>query len=183
MLTFLLAIADENDRSKVEEIYLKYRKIMYAVAMRKLSGRPNACFEAEEAVQNAFVKIINHLDSIRFDEREEQLRAYFTSIATNEAINILNKQTDYDSIVDIEDIPSDEDFIEKLCLCSEYDRVKQVIMNMDDRYRIVLYMKYAEDRTVSNIADILNMKEATVYTNIRRGKILLLNMLKKDGVI
>lgn len=50
MLTFLLAITDENDRSKVEKIYIKYYKMMDVVALNKLSGRPNAAYEAEEAV-------------------------------------------------------------------------------------------------------------------------------------
>ena len=181
MLSFLLAISDEKDRAKVEEIYIKYRKIMYAVARNKLSSRPNASFEAEEAVQNAFIKIIDHFDSIRFDESEERLRAYFISIATNEAINIINKQANTISIDDVdEELFSDEDFVEKLCLHSEYEYVKKAIMNLDERYRIVLLLRYVEDMEVETIANTLNMKKVTVYANIRRGKLLLLNMLKKE---
>lgn len=181
MLTFLLAITDENDRSKVEKIYIKYHKMMYVVAMNKLSGIANAAYEAEEAVQNAFIKIIDYLHAIRLDESEERLNAYFAAIATNEAMNILNKQTNFISIDDLSDkLHSDEDFLEDLCLQSEYEHVKRTIMGLDDQYRIVLLMKYAEGMNVREISKILSMSEATVYTNIRRGKLLLLHLLKKD---
>lgn len=184
MLTFLLAITDENDRSKVEKIYIKYYKMMCVVALNKLSGRPNAAYEAEEAVQNAFIKIIDYLHAIRLDESEERLNAYFAAIAVNEAINILNRRADLVSIDDLTDeLHSDEDFLESLCLQSEYEQVKRAIMGLEDQYRIVLLMKYAEGMSVRNISKVLSMSEATVYTNIRRGKLLLLHLLKKDGII
>lgn len=181
MLPFLLTFADEPDRNKIDIIYKKYNKIMYAVAYRKLSGRSNAAYEAEEAVQNAFVKIIKYIDSVRMDEDEDRLTAYFTSIATNEAINIMKKRTDDVSFEDLVDtIPSDEDFLEGLCLKSEYERVKQAIMELDDEYRIVLLLRYAENMKVSEIAAQLGIGEHAVWSRLRRGKLLLQKMLKQD---
>lgn len=180
MLDFLLAIADENDRSKVEEIYQKYHEIMYKVALSKLSGRPNATYEAEDAIQNAFIKIINHLQSIRFNECEERLEAYFVSIATNEAMNILShkKSIPLDDLP--EDIISDEDFVATLCMRDEYERVKRAILQLDDRYRPVLYLYFVEERGGPEIAELLDMNISTVHTTIQRGKALLLKMLKGE---
>lgn len=178
MLDFLLAIADENDRSKVEEIYHKYHEVMYKVALSKLSGRPNATQDAEDAIQNAFVKIINHLQSIRFDECEERLEAYFVSIATNEAMNILNhkKFIPFDDL--LEDIISDDDFVASLCMQDEYERVKCAILQLNDRYRPVLFLYFVEERGGLEIAELLDMNISTVHTTIQRGKALLLKILK-----
>ena len=93
MLVFLLSIADEKDRDKVEEIYHRYHIDMYRIARHKLKGRPNADAEAEEAVQNAFVKIIEYFDKIRFDEPEEVLRAYYYTIVAHEALDIISKES------------------------------------------------------------------------------------------
>ena len=62
MLLFLLALTDEKDRDKVQEIYDKYHIEMYKIAKHKLANRPDAEGEAEEAVQNAFIKIIENFD-------------------------------------------------------------------------------------------------------------------------
>ena len=180
MLEFLLVIADENDRSKVEEIYHKYHEVMYKVALSKLSGEHNATHDAEDAIQNAFIKIINHLHSIRFNESEERLEAYFVSIATNEAMNILSrkKSIPVDDLSD--DIISDDDFVASLCMRDEYERVKQAILHLNDRYRPVLFLYLVEERGGPEIAELLDMNVSTVHTTIQRGKALLLKTLRGE---
>ena len=154
MLIFLLAIVDENDCAKVEEIYQKYHEVMYKVAFSKLSGRPNAAYEAEDVLENAFIKIINHLQSIRFDECEECLESYFVSIATNEAMNVLsgNRPVPLDDLP--EEVISDEDFVTALCMRDEYERVKRAILQLNDRYRTVLFLYFVEERSGSSWSGI-----------------------------
>lgn len=182
MLIFLLSVADEAQRDKVEEIYRKYHVEMFKVAMVKLRGRPNQQSEAEEALQNAFLKIIEYYDSIRFEENEACLRAYYLAIVTNEAINILNRQTNHVCIEEIEEkLPSDEDFLEQLCLKTEYARVVEAITELDDRYSIPLQLRYVEQLSVDEISALLDMNVKTVYNNISRGKSRLLKQLKSTG--
>lgn len=179
MLIFLLSVADEAQRDKVEEIYRKYHVEMFKVAMCKLRGRPNQQSEAEEALQNAFLKIIEYYDSIRFDESEACLRAYYLAIVTNEAINILKRHTEHICIEEIEErLPSNEDFLEQLCLQTEYAQVVQAIADLDDRYSIPLQLKYVEQLSVDEISALLDQSVKTVYTNISRGKSRLLKQLK-----
>lgn len=183
MLIFLLSIIDDDKRDKIEQIYDKYHIEMYKIAKHKLRGRPNAHFEAEEALQNAFIKIIQHFDSIRFEEGEKSLHAYFLTIVTNEAINILNNHTEHIGIYEIEEtLSSEDDFIEQLCLKSDYDKVVQAIIELDDRYSILLQLKFVEQLTVEEIAEHLNMKVKTVYTNLSRGKNQLIRILKERSI-
>jgi RNA polymerase sigma-70 factor (ECF subfamily) len=181
MLLFLLALTDEKDRDKVQEIYDKYHIEMYKIAKHKLANRPDAEGEAEEAVQNAFIKIIEHFDSIRFDESEETLRAYYLTIVTHEALNIIQKRQTPLSLHDYEDTLADEDdFIRRLCIRTEYERVVQAIINMDDQYSIPLQLKFLEMMSVKDIATMLDMKPKTVYAQISRGKLLLLKNLGEE---
>lgn len=180
MLAFLLALADERDQERVTELYNRYHTEMYKLAMYKLAPRPNARDEAEEAVQNAFVKIIEHFDDIRFDEGEKAIHAYVLTIVTNEAINIIRKQKDTVSLENIDtELQIPDDFVEQLCRQYEYEDVVQAIIALDDRYSIPLHLRYAEELSIKDIARLLNMKPKTVYTNLTRGKILLYQSLGK----
>lgn len=180
MLLFLHSVCDEDNRDKVEAIYRKYHIEMYKIAKYKLRGRPNASSEAEEALQNAFIKIIEYFDKIRFEESEARLRAYFLAIVTNEAINLLSKNSEPLCIHEMEDeLLSDEDFVERLCLKSDYNRVVQAITALDDRYSIPLQLRFVNDLSVNEIADLLDLNVKTVYTHISRGKAKLIRRLKK----
>lgn len=44
------------------------------------------------------------------------------------------------------------------------------LRSIDERYAIVLYLKFYEDYTAAQIGKLLGMPENTVYTNISRGK-------------
>lgn len=185
MLSFLSVIANVNDQDRVTEIYQKYHDIMYKAALSKLSGGTNAENNAEDAVQSAFIKIINHLQSICFNECEERLRAYFVTIAINEALNILkhNQSVSLDEIMDNlpEDIISDNDFVDELCMRDEYDRLKRALLKLNDHYRTVLFLYFVEEKKGSEIAELLDMNVSTVHTTIQRGKALLLEMLKGES--
>lgn len=184
MLVFLLSISDPENRDKVEEFYRKYHIEMYKIAKHKLRHNPNSELEAEEALQNAFVKIIEHFDTIRLDASERALHAYFLAIVTNEAINILNRHTEQISIQEVDDISaSDDSFIDQLCLQSDYDAIVRAIIKLDDRYSIPMQLRFVEQMSVAEIAALLNMNVKTVYTNLNRGKKRLLELLKERGLV
>ncbi len=60
MLLFLTMIDSDEDKSKFEVIYENYRNLMFFVAKKILYSDS----DAEDAVQDAFIRIINNLDKI-----------------------------------------------------------------------------------------------------------------------
>ena len=48
---------------------------------------------------------------------------------------------------------------------------------LEEKYRVVLYLKYYEDYTAAQIAEATGMSENTVYTNLSRGKRKLLGVI------
>ena len=64
----LQTIESEEDKSKFEGIYYRYRKLMFHVAMKILHNRQ----DAEDAVHQAFVSIIENLEKILPERMEIQ---------------------------------------------------------------------------------------------------------------
>ena len=64
MLQFLLSITDESNHEKIMYLYNKYHDPMinYAVSKFKNMNRCNYAYDAEDAVQSAFVKITSPTD-------------------------------------------------------------------------------------------------------------------------
>ena len=82
MLNFLLMIADESNREKIEYIYYKYHDDMIRFARYKLKDFDIDSYEldSEDVVQNAFLKIVKYIDAIDISKPENQLKSYIFSI-------------------------------------------------------------------------------------------------------
>ena len=174
MLLFLSAIADEDNREAIVYLYDRYHGDMLKTAARVLGDAKSRVLDSEDAVQNAFLKIIKYWN-------ERRMRAYVMAVVTNEALTILQKDAiavDLDEVAD--SVISDDDFAERLCIKDQYRRVVEEITKLDDRYSIPLQMRYVEELSVNQIAELLGISPKTVYTNLRRGKILLLKQLEKE---
>ena len=60
MLVYLSLIESDEDKSKFEKIYERYKGLMFYTAMQILNHKQ----DAEDAVHQAFVSIIENLDKI-----------------------------------------------------------------------------------------------------------------------
>lgn len=151
-------------RKRLQDVFETYSKIMLSAAYGIVGNQA----DAEDAVQDAFEKLLRYPDkiqSIPFDD----LKAYLTIVSKNAAIDILNKQK-------IEVLPNDEigDFIfpaenrvfeanERL---ENEDAFK--LPDMKPIYRDVLVLIYYYDLPVSRVAEILNTTEDNVRVRLHR---------------
>lgn len=181
MLSFLLTLANEEERELVRGLYNNHHDAMLRVAYSKLKGRPNARYEAEEAVQNAFVKIIRYLDSVDFGRGANQVRSYLLTISAHEAVRLTEKENLFSDMLSEEEEPvSEEDFLDSLCLQEDYARAVSAISSLDDRYSMPLELKYVWEKSAEEIGNLLEIPISTVYTLLRRGKKLLTEKLQKE---
>ena len=179
MLIFLLSISDEDDRDKINLIFKRFHNDMLRVARHKLRELPDCSSSAEDAVENAFLKITKYIKSIKGEG--DSLRAYIITVTVNECINILNGER---SPLSIEDYFSDDSFnedslIDSLDLSDSYDKAVNAIMLLNDRYRIPLYMRYVEELTVEEISERTATPVKTVYTRLTRGLQLVREYLER----
>lgn len=72
MIIYLQMIESDEDKSKFEQLYIMYKGLMFHVAMKILKNE----FDAEDAVHQAFLSLIENLKKIS-DVKCPKTRAYY----------------------------------------------------------------------------------------------------------
>ena len=189
MLAFLLALAGEEEQEKVTQLYEQYKGEMKKIVLWRLQDAAGAEYDAEEIVQNTFVKIVHFFDCINFAKGEKSVRAYVFSILENEYYNYLKqKNRNYwdTSIEEAEEtgeqIFTEEDFGRRLALEEIYTNAVEIIAKMEYRYRIPMLFRYTHGISVKTIAAVMDMSVPTVYKNLQAGTALLVKELKRRNL-
>ena len=153
---YLAMIETDEDRDKFMKLYESYEKKLFAVALRILENNE----KAEDAVQQAWLRIIQHWERVSCLEWD-LAGGYAVTTVKNAAIDILRQ--------------------EKRVSQDEYQYLVSLIQTLPDTYRRILELKYVEEYSNREIAKRLKMNEATVATRARRGKMMLRERLDKEG--
>ena len=62
----------------------------------------------------------------------------------------------------------------------ESSELFEAVMDLPEKYRIVIHLFYYEDYFVNDIASILKLTQSNVKVRLSRGRLLLRNKLKED---
>ncbi len=180
MLQFLLTLTDESNHGKVEHLYNTYHDYMMKYAVSKIQnlGRTNFVYDAEDAVQNAFMKIVKHIDKIDFSRGEKDVKNYCLTILSNEICNVLSDNQENFEFDEEFCSGTEYNFIEELEIRERYNEVVKAIEALDEKYSTTLYLVFRKEKTVNEVAEIMGLAPKTVYTRLSRGKQLLLESLK-----
>lgn len=171
---YMTFIDDEKNKPKFEIIYYTYREKMLLMADSVLHNRQ----DAEDAVHDTFIKIARNMKSIGEPESNKTL-SYVLKATKNTAINLHDKNKSNDNRIyfdNIDDI-SDHEFLDKLDISENYNKVVQAILKLDDKYKDVMFYHFVQEMKVSEVADLLGRKKSTVKQQLVRGKKLLLETL------
>lgn len=179
MILLYTAIIDEKpNQMRFERIYYSYRKQMMLVAERILHNRD----EAEDAVQNALFGIAKNIKNVPQDERME--RAYVLTAAKNAALLLLPKQQRREAILDISDLnlQSWDNPFQQVMNSLDYNLLLRAMQQLDPLYRDVLLLIYVQEQSLDATASILQRKKETVRKQLQRGKKLLIELCRKEGM-
>ena len=177
MICYLLsALDDEKDRRKLIYIYEKYHNQMEKTAMRILLNQT----DAEDAVQNAFMRIIEHFQRT-LEIPCEELPFWIISIVKNEALMIRRKKRKTVPLEDTED--TWERFTESADDVQSYEDLTALFSRLPESYRSVLEMKLLIGYTDREIAGYLGISETAVSTRASRGRALLRKLIEKEGFL
>lgn len=182
MLLYLISRVEREDAPKIEYLYNRYHGVMmrFAKARIKRAGIKSYESDAEDVVQNAFLKMCKGVKNIDLDAGETRLRAYVLSVVANEVNSFLSDYRRVEQLDECCDV-TDKDFFEVLSIKENYERVVRVIAEMDEKYSITLMYRYTNSMSVKEIAELMGINEKTVYTRLSRGKKLLLEALGENG--
>lgn len=170
---------DPDEDKLINELFKEYRQMMLRIALRILQNRA----DAEDAVQDAFLRMLNSLDKISGIPREQQA-FYLVSVIENTSLNILKKKNrrpteDIEEFYEISSEYSVEESTgEKLLL----DDVRSALMELSERDYGIMYLLYFEQLSPAEIAEKLDIPQKNIYKYIDRAKKRLAKILKERGV-
>ena len=125
--------------------------------------------DASELSQDTFMRLYTY-DGV-FDS-DEHIKAWLIRVAVNICSNHFRSKKHLSASPIPEDLPSKEQH--------ELDEVIAEVMKLPEKYRIPIHLFYYEEYSVSEIAKVLELPEATVKTRLKRGRDKLKKTLRKD---
>lgn len=118
--------------------------------------------DAEEAVQETFIKLLYKAPSFHEPEHE---KAWLIRVMTNHCKN-MQRSLWRRRVVSVEDIESCFQSLKDLQLFEE-------VVGLPFKYKAVIHLFYYEDYTVRQIAETLSLSESAVKMRLQRGRQLL----------
>ncbi|NOJ41873.1 RNA polymerase sigma factor [Bradyrhizobium australiense] len=142
--------------------------------------------EAEDVVQEAYVRAFTHLESFRGDS---SLSTWLSRITMNEALGRLRRQrpaVELDSLpqgaleAQIIQFPLAADDPEKSMAQREIQHVvEHAIDELPEAFRLVFITRVLEGMNVEETAEILGLKPETVKTRLHRARTMLRDIVEK----
>ena len=139
-----------------EEAVQKYAQTVATACMLRL----NNWADAEDCFQNTFLKLYTHAPEFA---DENHLKAWLIRVAVNECKSILRTRG---RVIPLDAAASMPVFIPE----SDFKTPEALLMQLKPKYREVMYLRYGEQYTIEEIAQLLNKNPNTVKTLLRRGK-------------
>ncbi|WAA09384.1 RNA polymerase sigma factor SigW [Fervidibacillus albus] len=172
----------KGDQNAFGEIIELYKDKVYQICYRMLGNS----FEAEDCTQEAFIRAYINIDRYHIDRK---FSTWLFRIATNLCIDrIRKKKPDYyldaevagtDGLTLYSQIPSKGLPPDKKVESMELqDHIQREILNLPEKYRTVIILKYIEELSLNEISEILDIPLGTVKTRIHRGREALRKKLR-----
>lgn len=177
MLSFYLSlIKEESDQTIFADLYNKYEKQMWFVANKILSNGPSA----EDAVHNAFLRIIHNIKTLR-TLNEEAKRKYVLTASKNAALDMIRKESKFNTVnIDVLYDLKDDKASDELENLGNETMVILTLKKLPDKYRDVMYLHFVLDMTEKEIAVFLNRKINTVRQQIARGRKMFIELYDEE---
>ncbi|MCH4888616.1 sigma-70 family RNA polymerase sigma factor [Acidaminobacter sp. JC074] len=174
-MLFLTLIEDQAKRSKLEEIYLTYKRDLYITAYSILKRHELA----EDMVQTTILKIHPFLDKIS-EIKCKKTRSYLVIIVRNLCIDYM-RRSKKEHLTDshIEEVIT-SDLLTSLIEDEIIGREKTTDLNdlvetLHPTYKEIIKLRYYDDLTIDEISQVLGISKNNVSVRIKRG----LESLKK----
>lgn len=154
---------------EMEELYREYRTPMFRVAMAVLRDEGLA----EDAVQQAFLKIFQNFEKI--DRTNcNKTRSFIVILVRNAAID-LYRVRGRENVISFEDLeqplPARESLPEDAAIAREEgEAMAGYLEELEEKYRNLLILRYYHGYQNKDIAQLLGMSQTQVALGIYRGK-------------
>ena len=182
-----LVLAGERDaaRERFAELVARQQRRAVRIAFNYLRD----AHDADEAVQDAFLKVFTHITSYR---EEFPFEVWFTRILVNGCLDLrkararrlrwaLPMPPSSESVAPLEpaaDQPSPED---RLMSSERAQQIAGAVEQLPDRQRLVFTLCHVDEQSTSEVSQALGLSEATVRVHLFRAVRKLRKLLTGEG--
>lgn len=165
MIFFLLAITCEEDLALVDELFKEYNKELYNISMKVTHNK----YQAEEALQEAFIRVIDNLQKIQKIPRPEMIR-FCVVVVKNISVDILRKKTKTTYFEDLDYFPDEEvcdiedDFIKK----EDKGALMEALDTLSSDDRKLIRLRWGEEMSYKQMGEILGITDGLANKRTQR---------------
>jgi RNA polymerase sigma-70 factor (ECF subfamily) len=173
-----LVSAAQRDTEAAGRLYDKYYSKVFGYIYHCTLDRT----AAEDLTSNVFFAAFRHLG--RFRWRQIPFRAWLYRIATNEVRMYYRPRKGVRTAdLQMEHEGSTPSADEGPAVAEQYRLLHQALQELRFKYRTVIVLRYFEDKTIAQIAEITRAREGTVKCQLHRGLAQLQEILTHRGVL
>jgi RNA polymerase sigma-70 factor, ECF subfamily len=185
----LVAAAKAGDPKAFEELVNRYEKKIFRLTMNITRNKE----DAEDAMQDAFMKAYSHLHTF---EEESRFYTWLVRIAANEALMRLRKRRANQFSLD-EPIEGDDEIIprdiedwgpspeQRYAQSELHEILNKVIDQLSPEFRVVFVLRDVEGLSTEETASTLGISVAAVKSRLLRARLRLRQKLdryfRRDG--
>ena len=179
--TTLLTGAKAGNQTAFRHLVEKYEGLVAATAIGML-GR---CPEAEDIGQTVFLNFFNSMEKFRGDSA---LGTYLTRITINLCLNELKRRqrkARWMFWTEKPEHPVSHEETDSLEAMERGEQVRQAVLRLSPEYKAVVVLRWMEERTTAEMAEILGIPMGTVLSRLHRAQLKLrewLEPLKGEGI-
>ena len=155
-----MALTQEQRTREVE----RWGDMVYRLALARTASVP----DAEDVFQEVFLRYFRHEEKFQSDEHR---KAWLIRCTVNRAKSLTaspwRRRT----------VPLE--VAEEVGVEDDYREVYSAVLSLPGKYRAVIHLHYFEGLSVTEIAQMLQVPEGTVKSQLSRGRALLRDLLKE----
>ena len=143
----------------------KYGDMLYRISLLILKNTA----DAEDAVQETFIKYFTKAPEFTDAEHE---KAWRITVATNRGRDMLRYRSRHET--------ESEEVLNTYAVEKSDSGILEALMELSDKYRIIMILFYVEQYKIDEIADITGVSGSAVKMRLSRGRKLLEEKYRKE---
>jgi len=170
----LLRASLEGETEAWGEIVSRYKDAVFGLCLGFLRNRA----DAEDIAQDAFIRAYNNLRRYKL---EKKFSTWIFTIASNLCRNRLRYRKNHPVAEMPLHLSGGQDPARVIATDDRHARVRDNLNRLPYGYRAPLVLRFYNDLSYREIADILSVPEGTVKTRIHRGKTMLKQLMEEGA--
>jgi len=180
----LIEKCKEYDKYSFMKLYKMYEKYLYSLCFNYVQNPHDAL----DMVQEIYIKIFKNINKFDTDMpfhpwiRKISVNTClnFTRTIKNNVISMNANINDTEDEIPLEDtFASKENVLEEVINSETKTIIKRYLNEMPEEYRMVILLRYYEELSYNEIAEIIGKPLGTIKTEIYRAKAILRKKLEK----